>query len=77
MSRSLKKGPYVDEKLLKKVMNAIKTGERKPIKLGLVLYYPPEMVGMTFVFIMEKIFTSICRYMVGHKWENFHQLVNL
>lgn len=32
MSRSLKKGPFVDESLLKKVKAAIESGSKKPIK---------------------------------------------
>lgn len=46
MSRSLKKGPYVDEKLLKKVMEQKKTGDRTPIKTwARDSQIPPEFVG--------------------------------
>jgi small subunit ribosomal protein S19 len=74
MSRSLKKGPYVDEKLLKKVMNAIKTGERKPIKTwARACTITPEMVGMTFSVHNGKDFLPVYVHenMVGHKMGEF------
>lgn len=74
MSRSLKKGPYVDEKLLKKVMNAIKTGERKPIKTwARACTITPEMVGMTFSVHNGKDFLPVYvdENMVGHKMGEF------
>ena len=49
MSRSLKKGIYVDEKLMKKVEKALASGDRNPIKTwsrrSTII---PEMVGLTF-----------------------------
>ena len=74
MSRSLKKGPYVDEKLLKKVMNAIKTGERKPIKTwARACTITPEIVGMTFSVHNGKDFLPVYvdENMVGHKMGEF------
>ena len=74
MARSLKKGPYVDEKLLKKVMNAIKTGERKPIKTwARACTITPEMVGMTFSVHNGKDFLPVYvdENMVGHKMGEF------
>lgn len=74
MSRSLKKGPYVDEKLLKKVMNAIKTGDRKPIKTwARACTITPEMVGMTFSVHNGKDFIAVFvdENMVGHKLGEF------
>lgn len=74
MSRSLKKGPYVDEKLLKKVMNAIKTGDRKPIKTwARACTLTPEMVGMTFSVHNGKDFLPVFvdENMVGHKIGEF------
>lgn len=74
MSRSLKKGPYIDEKLLKKVMNAIKTGERKPIKTwARACTITPEMVGMTFAVHNGKDFLPVFvdENMVGHKIGEF------
>ncbi len=74
MSRSLKKGPFIDASLFKKVEKARASGDKKPIKTwsrrSTVF---PEMVGMTFlvhngnkfipVFINENI--------VGHKLGEF------
>ncbi len=74
MSRSLKKGPYIDEKLLKKVMNAIKTGDRKPIKTwARACTITPEMVGMTFSVHNGKDFIAVFvdENMVGHKLGEF------
>ena len=49
MSRSVKKGPFVDDHLMKKVINAKETKNTKPIKTwsrrSMIL---PEMVGLTF-----------------------------
>lgn len=49
MSRSIKKGPFVDSHLMKKVLSANSSNDRKPIKTwsrrSTVL---PEMIGMTF-----------------------------
>jgi len=74
MSRSSKKGPYVDEKLLKKVKKAKETGSREVIKTWARRSdISPEMVGLTFgvhngrthipVFVSEA--------MVGHKLGEF------
>lgn len=74
MSRSLKKGPYIDEKLLKKVMNATKTGDRKPIKTwARACTITPEMVGMTFSVHNGKDFIAVFvdENMVGHKLGEF------
>ena len=49
MARSVKKGPFVDDHLMKKVVNAKETKNTKPIKTwsrrSMVL---PDMVGLTF-----------------------------
>ena len=49
MSRSIKKGPYVDPKLMKKVMKIKESGSREVIKTwsrsSMIM---PEMVGVTF-----------------------------
>ncbi|MEO0083594.1 MAG: ribosomal protein S19 family protein, partial [candidate division WOR-3 bacterium] len=48
MSRSTKKGPYVDEKLLKKIKALTASGERKVIKTySRRSQIPPEFVGHT------------------------------
>ena len=70
MSRSIKKGPFVDEKLMKKVHKMQETGSKKPIKTwsrrSVIL---PEFVGMTFSVHNGKTFQSIfvTENMVGHK----------
>ncbi|MDD3661921.1 MAG: 30S ribosomal protein S19 [Candidatus Dojkabacteria bacterium] len=74
MARSLKKGPYVDEKLQKKIEKVRQTGDSKPIKTwARVSMISPEMVGLTIgvhdgrkhvpVFITEA--------MVGHRLGEF------
>jgi small subunit ribosomal protein S19 len=49
MARSLKKGPFIDDHLLKKVQKAKESGDKKPIKTwsrrSTIL---PEMIGLTF-----------------------------
>ncbi|VAY87072.1 SSU ribosomal protein S19p (S15e) [hydrothermal vent metagenome] len=49
MARSIKKGPFVDVHLAKKIAHAIKSGDKKPIKTwsrrSMVL---PDMIGLTF-----------------------------
>ncbi len=73
MSRSLKKGPYVDEKLLKKVKN-LKPGDKTIIKTwSRHATITPEMIG--FVFGVhngkEHIEVQINESMVGHKLGEF------
>ncbi len=74
MPRSLKKGPFVDEKLLKKVEKASKSGDRKPIKTwyrrSTVI---PEFIGITFLVHNGKKFIPIfiTENMVGHKLGEF------
>ncbi len=73
MARSLKKGPYVDEKILKKV-KAMKDGEKKPIKTwSRACTIVPEMVGYTFNIHNGKDFIEvyISENMVGHKLGEF------
>ena len=49
MARSLKKGPFVDDHLIKKVVKAVESGDKKAIKTwsrrSTVM---PDMVGLTF-----------------------------
>ncbi|MEK7653234.1 MAG: 30S ribosomal protein S19 [Patescibacteria group bacterium] len=73
MSRSLKKGPYVDEKLLKK-MAKIKKGDKVVIKTwsrGCTI--TPEMVGYTFGVHNGREFIQVfvVENMVGHKLGEF------
>lgn len=73
MARSLKKGPYVDEKLLKKVRN-LKPGERTVIKTWKrASTISPEMVGFTFGVYNGKEFIPVfvTEEMVGHKLGEF------
>ncbi|GAB4030703.1 MAG: 30S ribosomal protein S19 [Elusimicrobiota bacterium] len=74
MSRSSKKGPYVDLKLLEKVQKAAKTGEKKPIKTwSRACTIVPEFVGATFMVHNGKKFLPvyITERMVGHKLGEF------
>lgn len=74
MARSLKKGPFVDEKLLKKVQDAKKSGAKKPIKTwsrrSVVL---PDMVGLTMAVHngRKHIEVYVTEAMVGHKLGEF------
>ena len=73
MSRSLKKGPYVDEKLLKKV-HASKAGDKKVIKTwARACTIIPEMIGFTFGVHNGRIHIPVLvnEDMVGHKLGEF------
>lgn len=73
MPRSLKKGPYVDEKLLKKVKN-LPAGSRGPIRTwsraSMIL---PEMVRLSFEVHNGRGFTTVVvsEEMVGHRLGEF------
>jgi small subunit ribosomal protein S19 len=74
MGRSLKKGPFVEDKLLLKIdaMNA--TGQKRPIKTwSRRSMVTPEFVGHNFLVHNGKEFTSvfITENMVGHKLGEF------
>lgn len=74
MSRSTKKGPYIDEKLLMKVQRAIKSGDRKPIKTwSRRSTITPDFVGLTINIYNGKKFIPvyITENMVGHKFGEF------
>lgn len=74
MSRSAKKGPYVDLKLAKKVKNAKEKGDRTPIKTwARRSAISPEMVGLTIAVHngKEHIPVYISEAMVGHKLGEF------
>ncbi|MFH1656642.1 MAG: 30S ribosomal protein S19 [Candidatus Nealsonbacteria bacterium] len=73
MSRSLKKGPHVDEKLLKKVRK-LQVGDSVIIKTwSRTCTIVPEMVGFTFGVYngKEHIPVKIAEDMVGHKLGEF------
>ena len=74
MARSLKKGPFVDAYLLKKVEDAAKAGSKKPIKTWSrrsTIF--PQFVGYTFSVYNGKAFIPvyISEDMVGHKLGEF------
>ena len=74
MSRSLKKGPYVDVKLMKKVSKMKDSAANKPIKTwARASTITPEMIGMTFLVHNGKDFLSVYveENMVGHKLGEF------
>lgn len=74
MPRSLKKGPFVEEKLLKKVQQMVASGDKKPIKTwsrrSTIL---PEFIGMTFAVHNGKKFIPVyvTDNMIGHKLGEF------
>jgi small subunit ribosomal protein S19 len=74
LPRSLKKGPFVDEKLMKKVRVMIESGEKKIIKTwsrrSTII---PEFIGYTFAVHNGKKFIPvyITENMVGHKLGEF------
>ena len=74
MSRSLKKGPYIDDRIFKKVMKMVEAGDKKIIKTwSRSCDIPPEFVGFTFAVHNGKEFTPvyITEQMVGHKLGEF------
>ena len=74
MSRSLKKGPYVHEKLFRKVQKSREAGIRAPIRTwSRRCTIVPEFIGMTFEVHNGKIFHKvfITEEMVGHKLGEF------
>lgn len=74
MPRSLKKGPFVDQHLEKKVEMAVANSDRRVIKTwsrrSTIL---PEMVGLTFAVHNGKKFVPVfvTENMVGHKLGEF------
>ena len=74
MPRSLKKGPYVEEKLMKKVSALLSTGEKKIVKTwsrrSTVI---PDFIGYTFAVHNGKKFIPVyvTENMVGHKLGEF------
>ncbi|MFA6393663.1 MAG: 30S ribosomal protein S19 [Patescibacteria group bacterium] len=73
MSRSLKKGPYVNPRILKKVMN-LKPGDKTIIKVwDRSCVITPEMVGFTIGVHNGKqhVPVFITENMVGHKLGEF------
>jgi small subunit ribosomal protein S19 len=74
MARSLKKGPFIDEHLIKKVNEQKKSGEKKVIKTySRRSTITPDMVGMTFAVHNGNKFIPVyvTENMVGHKLGEF------
>ncbi len=74
MSRSLKKGPFVDEKLYKKVHNLNAASRHVPIKTwARSCTIVPEFVGHTFQVHNGRVFIDVfcTEDMVGHKLGEF------
>ena len=74
MARSTKKGPYIDEKLMKKVQVQKAGGAKSPIKTwARNSQIPPEFVGHTFLVHNGRKFLPVyvSERMVGHKLGEF------
>ena len=74
MTRSLKKGPYVDAKLLKKVDALNATGAKRPVKTwARRCMIVPEFIGHTFAVHNGKTFMQVfvTENMVGHRLGEF------
>ncbi len=74
MARSLKKGPFVDDHLMKKVVKAKESGDKKPIKTwsrrSMIL---PDMIGLTITVHNGRNFVPvyITENHVGYKLGEF------
>lgn len=74
MARSIKKGPFIDESLLRKISKAIDTNNRQVIKTwsrrSMII---PDMIGFTFAVHNGKKFIPVyvTENMVGHKLGEF------
>ena len=74
MSRSAKKGVFVDQKLMEKVQTARNKNDRKPIKTwSRRSTITPEFVGLNFAVHNGKLFHNVyvTENMVGHKLGEF------
>ena len=76
MPRSLRKGPFVDQHLMKKVFEAVEANSKRPIKTwsrrSMII---PEMVGLTIAVHngRQHVPVLINENMVGHKLGEFSQ----
>ena len=74
MPRSLRKGPFIDQHLMNKVMVAVETNNKRPIKTwsrrSMIL---PDMVGLTIAVHngRDHVPVLISENMVGHKLGEF------
>ncbi len=76
MPRSIKKGPFIDLHLMKKVEAAIETNNRRPIKTwSRRSVIAPNMVGLTIAIHNGRLHLPvlISENMVGHKLGEFAQ----
>ena len=74
MSRSSSKGPYVDQKLLAKVLSAKNQGDRTPVKTWKrSCQIPPDFVGMTIAVHNGRVHIPVfvSERMVGHRLGEF------
>ncbi len=74
MPRSLKKGPFVDQKLLIKIDTTVETKSKKPIKTwSRRSMITPDFVGHNFAVHNGKSFVAVyvTENMVGHKLGEF------
>lgn len=74
MGRSLKKGPYIDPRLLEKIQRAKKLGEKRPIKTwSRRSTITPDFVGFTLSIHNGRTFIPafITENMVGHRLGEF------
>ena len=74
MTRSLKKGPFVDQHLVDKVTRAKETGSKKPIQTwSRRSTVTPDMIGITLAIHNGKKFLPVfvTENMVGHKLGEF------
>ncbi len=74
MGRSVKKGPYIDVKVMKKVLRQKQESDRSPIKTwARACTIPPDFVGHTFEVHTGKHFQRVfvTEEMVGHKLGEF------
>ncbi|OGT19823.1 MAG: 30S ribosomal protein S19 [Gammaproteobacteria bacterium RBG_16_57_12] len=76
MPRSVKKGPFVDNHLWKKISEAVKSGTKRPIKTwsrrSMIL---PDMIGLTIAVHngRQHVPVYVTENMVGHKIGEFAQ----
>lgn len=74
MPRSLKKGPFIDDHLIKKVIKAVSENSRKPIKTwsrrSMIV---PDMIGLTIAVHngRQHVPVLVNENMVGHKLGEF------
>lgn len=74
MPRSLKKGPFIDLHLMKKVEDAVEKGEKRPIKTwSRRSMISPDMVGLTIAVHngRQHVPVFVTEDMVGHKLGEF------